>query len=244
MKIFTPSTRTIHRATKAASPRLKNAGRRNCLRLGAAAMGLGLLACSSDEPAAGEPDGGSDDCSDGDPTDGSKLIAPSDGEEYGEMIIKVRVDRLARNFGLMETTVEPKQLLVPHTHQFDDQVVYVIAGELEFEFGGDGGEGFVASTGSYVIKPRKLSHGFWNPSDSEEARYIEMSTRTFFEPFVEDSAGATTKKEVDQIAETAGIEFHYRDIVRLFATHQLKSVKGMDEPMPGIFEPNGKSLGG
>ncbi|MCA9624709.1 MAG: cupin domain-containing protein [Myxococcales bacterium] len=235
MKLYQPSRRPIivHR------PRTVDHHRRHALRAGVAALGAGLLACTGDESnaAAGGGGSGSTDCAEPDPTDGDRVVTIDEGENYSEVILKVGVARLSNNFGLMETNVAPRQLLVPHTHQHDDQIVYVIEGELEFEFGD--GDHFLAPTGSYVIKPRYISHGFWNPSDTVEARYIEMSTRATFEPFVIATSSAETKKEIDELAAEAGIEFHYDQIPRLLMENMLTSIKGMDQPMPGVFEPNG-----
>ena len=78
-----------------------------------------------------------------------------------------------------------------------------------------------------------------NDQDTVEARYIEMSTRATFEPFVIATSSAETKKEIDELAAEAGIEFHYDQIPRLLMENMLTSIKGMDQPMPGVFEPNG-----
>ena len=78
---------------------------------------------------------------------------------------------------------------------------------------------------------------------AETSLSARITTRTFFEPFVKDSEGVSSKDELDEIAATAGIEFHYDEIPRIIISNQLVSVKGMDEPMPGVFEPNGGTIG-
>ena len=74
----------------------------------------------------------------------------------------------------------PNELLAPHTHEHEAQLVYVITGELEFEVGGKDGLRFKAPAGSYVIKPVGIEHAFWNKG-AIPARYIELSGKEHFE---------------------------------------------------------------
>lgn len=228
-RLIRPSLQAPRSARDAVDP-----SRRTALRMGMVALGAGLFSCSTESNAA---DPGTTSCDEPDPTDGTRLVTIDDGEEQEHAVIKVPTARLAENFGLMEATVDPKQLLVPHTHQFDDQIVYVIEGELEFEYGD--GVTFLAPTGSFVIKPRYISHGFWNPSPTVMVRYIEMTTRSMFETFVKASTDAETKQEFDSLAADAGVELHYDQVPRLLAENKLTSIKGIDQPSPGEFVPRG-----
>lgn len=51
---------------------------------------------------------------------------------------------------LLEATVEPQQLLPPHTHMHTHQAVYIISGDLKFNLGGEHGFTFDAPQGSRV----------------------------------------------------------------------------------------------
>ncbi|MEM7251053.1 MAG: cupin domain-containing protein [Pseudomonadota bacterium] len=85
---------------------------------------------------------------------------------------------------LMEATVEVGALLPPHVHQHSHQAVYVISGELNFNLGGPSGMTFTAPAGSYVIKPKRVVHSFWN-TGTVDSTYIELTDNDLFEGFIE-----------------------------------------------------------
>ena len=135
----------------------------------------------------------------------------------------------------MQARVEPHQLLVPHTHTHEDQAVFVIEGELEFEVGGEGGTRFRATAGCYVIKPRGISHGFWNATD-QVCHYIELSGRKGFENFVDDteSGALAASREAEG---KYGLVFHKERVPKLLLKHGLTSVAGLDVPWEGAKPP-------
>ncbi len=90
------------------------------------------------------------------------LVTPDQGSESNTHLdVKVSSRLLGGDFSIMQGIMKPGDLLCPHTHEREDQCVYVIDGELEFELGGKDGLRFKAGAGSYVVKPRGISHGFW-----------------------------------------------------------------------------------
>ncbi len=163
------------------------------------------------------------------------LIEPGEGELIGSMRIKVRAKQLGGDFSVMQATVEPHQLLVPHTHQNEDQAVFIIDGELEFEVGGEGGTRFTAKKGAYIIKPRGISHGFWNRTD-QACHYIELSGREGFEHFVDDTAEGALRaaKEAEKKYD---VTFHVERVPSLMKEHCLTSVAGMEMPTEGMAPP-------
>jgi quercetin dioxygenase-like cupin family protein len=58
----------------------------------------------------------------------------------------------------------------PHTHVAEDELSYVLEGEVGFRVGD---EITSAPAGTYVRKPRGIQHTFWNPTD-RPARIIEV----------------------------------------------------------------------
>jgi len=60
-------------------------------------------------------------------------------------------ETIGRRFFSNEGVIYPNELLAPHTHDHEAQLVYIITGELEFEVGGKGGLRFSAPAGSYII---------------------------------------------------------------------------------------------
>ena len=163
------------------------------------------------------------------------LVNPGEGETINGTIIKIRAGLLGGDFSIMQATVEAHQLLAPHTHAREDQAVFVISGELEFEVGGEGGTRFTAGTGAYVAKPRGVSHCFWNIKD-EPCHYIELSGRTGFEGFVDSTADGSMKASM-KAEEDYGVTFHRERIPVLMLKHGLTSIAGMEMPWEGKAAP-------
>lgn len=169
------------------------------------------------------------------------LIGSDQGESIGSMSIKVRSEQLGGDFSVMQAVVEPHQLLAPHTHTHEDQAVFVIDGELEFEVGGEGGTRFTAKTGDYVIKPRGVMHCFWNKTD-RTTRYIELSGRAGFEGFVYSTKDGAVKASI-AAEKDYGVTFHSKRIPKLLAQHRLTSVAGMGMPWEGASPPGPRGRG-
>ncbi|KIG12264.1 hypothetical protein DB30_01740 [Enhygromyxa salina] len=131
--------------------------------------------------------------------------------------------------------MEAHQLLAPHTHTHEDQAVFVIEGELEFEVGGAGGTRFTAKQGAYVAKPRNVQHCFWNETD-QPCHYIELSGGAGFENFV-DSTREQTMKASMNAKRDFGLTFHQDRIPGLLRAHRLTSVVGMEMPWEGAALP-------
>jgi quercetin dioxygenase-like cupin family protein len=158
------------------------------------------------------------------------LRLPGQGEQRGDTIIKARAADLHGQFGIAEAVIEPRMLIAPHSHQHEAQAVFVISGELEFEVGGEGGLRFTAPAGSYVIKPRRVMHTFWNEKDVP-ARYIELSGGHNFEDFIEDTADADLIK-IQKASEMHQIAFDPGYLARLMLKHRLKGPMGLK--LPGL----------
>lgn len=156
------------------------------------------------------------------------LIKQGEGEHTDSMVVKVRSAQLGGEFSIMEGGVDPDQLLAPHCHMHEDQVVFVIEGEIEFEIGGEGGERFTASAGDYVIKPRGIPHAFWNKK-TQPVRYIELSGGKGFEQFTDSTRFGAIKAGL-KAKEDYGIEFFMDYALRLMKEHGLTSIRGMQMP--------------
>ncbi len=209
--------------------------RRDVLRVGALAT-TGLWASACKEPQVKSAAAASS-CTqlDAVPPAQAEVIAPGEGEktDNGLMVYKIRAGKLGNYWSMMEGELEPLQLLAPHTHDDYDQAVYLIEGELEFEFGGKGGQRYRGVAGSYVVKPRGLSHTFWNPGD-KLVRYIELSANVTFEHFVDESAVSKNLIETEKAAQRHGVAFHYDQIPRLLAENGLTSVRGVAVELPQL----------
>ena len=66
-----------------------------------------------------------------------------------------------------------------HTHANEDEYSYVLSGRLTAQIGDDVVE---AGPGDLVVKPRGISHAFWNAGD-EPVRFLELISPAGFEEY-------------------------------------------------------------
>lgn len=157
------------------------------------------------------------------------LIEPHQGSaSKTHLDVKVSSGLLGGDFSIMQGVMKPGDLLCPHTHEREDQCVYVIDGELEFELGGKEGLRFTARAGSYVVKPRGISHAFWNSTETP-VPYIELSGQDGFERWVA-SHDQGTMKAVKNSKRDYAMEMHLDRIPEMLKTYNLKSLAGVDNP--------------
>lgn len=162
------------------------------------------------------------------------VLRRGDGTDVDAAILNAARDWLGHSFSMLRTTIEGKQLLAPHRHQYADQVVIVLgdAGLLRFQFGVGAEEEtdsvLDAPAGSYVLKPKGISHTFWNPG-STPVPYIELSTKTQFQ----DPVGATAEGDSAVATDAAAAASKYYTtflepfIPEIMRRHGLTSVKGL-----------------
>src|SRR5919198_1975006 len=82
-------------------------------------------------------------------------------------------------FSIVEHPLDPGRLVPPHIHYREDELSYVISGEIGVRIGD---RDYVAGPGSYVFKPRGIPHTFWN-AGPEPAHLVELITPAGFEQF-------------------------------------------------------------
>lgn len=97
---------------------------------------------------------------------------------------KVRGEQTGGRFAVVEHPVEAGVIVEPHSHEHEDELSYVLAGTIWARVGDKEVE---AAAGSYVWKPRKVLHTFWNPGP-EPARILEVISPAGFENFFEELA--------------------------------------------------------
>jgi quercetin dioxygenase-like cupin family protein len=102
------------------------------------------------------------------------IARSGEGERYSRpgFDIEIVVPGAATDgaFGIIEFTIAPGRLVPPHTHVAEDELSYVLEGEVGFRVGDDI---TTATAGTYVQKPRGIQHTFWNATD-RPARVIEF----------------------------------------------------------------------
>ena len=95
----------------------------------------------------------------------SAMVAPGEGEIVPQgsvgLVRKISSAAMGGAFSVVEHPVEPGALAAPpHTHTDVDEYSFVIEGEIGVLMGE---QTFKAAAGAYVLKPRGVSHTFWNP---------------------------------------------------------------------------------
>jgi quercetin dioxygenase-like cupin family protein len=100
------------------------------------------------------------------------LIGPDEGKFLPvlDIVHKVGAGTSGVAVTIEEWSLPSGQMIPPHTHAREDEVSFVLEGELTSDVGG---EIVVAPAGSYVVKPRDVYHAFYN-AGPETVRVMEI----------------------------------------------------------------------
>src|SRR5919197_5144130 len=71
---------------------------------------------------------------------------------------KIRAEVTGGAFSIVEHPLDPGRLIPPHIHYREDELSYVVRGEIGVRIGD---RDYVAGPGGYVFKPRKNPHTLW-----------------------------------------------------------------------------------
>ena len=98
-------------------------------------------------------------------------------------ILLLASERADGQFALVEHTLSPRALGAPlHTHRNEDEYSLVVEGTVGVEIGG---EVLQATAGRIVLKPRRIPHAFWNPTD-RPVRLLDLIVPGGFERYFAD----------------------------------------------------------
>jgi quercetin dioxygenase-like cupin family protein len=127
------------------------------------------------------------------------LVGPDEGAYLPVLDIAHKVP--SESFGGALTIVEwglpPGAMIPPHTHSREHECNYVLKGELTCDVGG---EVMVAPVGSYVVKPRGVSHALCNTS-TEPVWVIEFHVPGGFESWYDEYEAIASKLASGEIDE-------------------------------------------
>ena len=98
------------------------------------------------------------------------LVGPDDGARLRclDIMHKITAEASGGSLTIEEWGLPPGVMIPPHTHAREDECDFILEGELTCDVGG---EVVVASAHSYVLKPRGVSHAFYN-AGSETVRVL------------------------------------------------------------------------
>jgi len=166
-----------------------------------------------------------------------ELVLPGQGDQITlqggvGVVFKVPGSLTSGKLAIVEHPIPVDALVVPHSHTREDELSYVLEGEIGVMIGD---QEFVAPTGSYVLKPRGIPHAFWNngtvparlielifPSGLEEA-FREMATLS-----IDRAMAGQDRERRREISERWGTTPHF-DLLPAFAQrHGLPLPAGLD----------------
>jgi quercetin dioxygenase-like cupin family protein len=117
------------------------------------------------------------------------VVMPDEGKSvhFGGTgaIYKLVGEQTRGTLAIVEHTVAPNTLAAPpHTHRDEDEISYVLEGDLTIQVG----EQFIqAPVGTLVVKPRGIQHCFWNARPTP-ARLLEIITPAGLEHYFQELA--------------------------------------------------------
>ena len=92
---------------------------------------------------------------------------------------KIPAEMTGGAFSIVEHPLDPGRLIPPHIHYREDELSYVVRGQVGVRIGD---RDYLAGPGSYVFKPRNIPHTFWNAT-AEPAHLVEIVAPAGFEEF-------------------------------------------------------------
>ena len=118
------------------------------------------------------------------------LIKPGEGDQFdfGGLGVcwKIFGNQTGGAFSIVHHPIAPRALAAPlHRHRNEDEYSYVLKGRLGALLGD---EVVSAPPGSWVFKPRRQWHTFWNESADESCEIIEIISPGGFEHYFREVA--------------------------------------------------------
>jgi len=128
------------------------------------------------------------------------------------------------SISIVEHVFSPGSLVPPHRHTLEDEISYVVEGEIGFR---SDGQEVSLGAGGYIVKPRGQLHSMWNAGASE-ARMIEIISPAGFEKYFVELAAAVAAAGglpdpsiVGPVAERYGLSFDFAEVPDLVARYGL-----------------------
>ena len=125
---------------------------------------------------------------------------------------------------IVEHVFSPGALVPPHTHTLEDEISYVVTGDIGFR---SNGKEVTLATGGYIVKPRGELHSMWN-AGSTPARMIEIISPAGFEKYfvelaeaVAAAGGVPDPSTMGAIAGRFGLSFDLGEVPDLVARYGL-----------------------
>ena len=133
------------------------------------------------------------------------------------------------SISIVEHLFSPGVLVPPHTHTLEDEISYVVMGDIGFR---SNGKEVSLAAGGYIVKPRGELHSMWN-AGSTPARMIEIISPAGFEKYfvelaeaVAAAGGVPDPATMGTIAGRFGLSFDLGEVPDLVARYGLTAPAG------------------
>ena len=133
------------------------------------------------------------------------------------------------SISIVEHVFSPGTLVPPHIHTLEDEISYVVLGEIGFR---SNGKEVTLAAGGYIVKPRNELHSMWN-AGSTPARMIEIISPAGFEKYfvelaeaVAAAGGVPDPSTMGAIAGRFGLSFDLGEVPDLVARYGLTAPAG------------------
>jgi quercetin dioxygenase-like cupin family protein len=156
------------------------------------------------------------------------VVSPSDGHaillEDIRHLFKLTAKDTGGAFSLMEASIEPGRLIPPHVHSREDELFYVLEGELGVRIGD---QAYHLGPGSYVFAPRGIPHALWN-AGTQPNRGLAFISPGGLEKYFEELAAVLHQGGPPDVARLMEINHRYgltnvmEWVPELTAKHHLK----------------------
>ena len=144
------------------------------------------------------------------------------------VIYKVLPEETNGALAVVEHPMEPGRLVRPHTHSREDEISYIVEGQIVVKIGD---KQVVANPDTWVFKPRGIQHTFWNAGPNP-ARLLEIITPGAFAYYFEELAsilktqGPPDEVKIEQLNRKYGVSYNLEWVPDLMAKYGLKKLVG------------------
>jgi quercetin dioxygenase-like cupin family protein len=118
-----------------------------------------------------------------------------------DVVFRVTGEETGGAIAVVEHPIAPGVLVPPHVHEREDELTYVIEGEIGARVGEQ--EQRSLGPGRYLWKPRRIPHAFWNASGAP-ARILDVIVPAGFERFFDELAELIARGAGEDEIDEAG----------------------------------------
>lgn len=139
------------------------------------------------------------------------------------VLFKIYGQETGEALAVVEHPIDPHRLVPPHTHSDIDEYSYVLEGEIGARIGD---RILTAPVGTYVLKPRRIMHTFWNATD-KPARILEILSPAKFEKFFEAMGDLFKSPGPDMPERLGALAAAHNSQLSMDWVSELKSTYGL-----------------